>query len=175
VILAIGKDKPQVHPTAFVHPSAEVSGKVKIGAGASIWGGCVLRGDVDWIDIGDDCNVQDGSILHTSHDTPVRLGRGVTVGHRAIIHGAEVKDHSLIGMGAILLDHSVVEENCLIGAGALVKEKGIIPKGQLALGVPAKPVRPLRPDEVDLIVNRAAEYVKLASGYAASLRAAGLS
>lgn len=170
MILAIGKDKPQIHPTAFIHPSAEVSGKVKIGKNVSIWGACVLRGDVDWIEIADDCNVQDGSVFHTSHNVPVKLEKGVTVGHKAVIHGATVKSYSLIGMGAILLDHSVVEENCLVGAGAIVKEHGVIPKGQLALGVPAKPVRPLKPEEVKMIVDRAGEYIELAAQYKEALK-----
>ena len=169
MIFPIGNIKPQIHPTAFVHPSAEVSGKVKLGPRVSIWGGCILRGDVDWIEIEEDCNVQDGSVVHTSHGVPVKLGKGVTVGHRAIIHGASVKSYSLIGMGAILLDHAVVEENCLIGAGALVKENGVIPKGQLAIGQPAKPKRPLTKDEIKNIMERAAEYIKYAETYKAAL------
>jgi carbonic anhydrase/acetyltransferase-like protein (isoleucine patch superfamily) len=134
----------------------------------------VLRGDVDWITVGDDSNVQDGCVFHTSHGVPTTLGKGVTVGHRAVIHGATVKDHSLIGMGAILLDHAVIEENCLIGAGALVKENGLIPKGQLALGMPAKPVRPLKTEEVKIIVDRAAHYVDYAARYLRSLKDARL-
>lgn len=174
MIFSIGSDAPEVHPTAFVHPTAEVSGKVRIGARASIWGGCILRGDIDWIEIGEDANVQDGSVFHTGHGAPVRLGKGVTVGHRAVIHGATVHAYSLIGMGAILLDHAVVEENCLVGAAALVKEKGVVPKGHLALGSPARAVRPLKPEEIAVITDRAGEYVRLAGQYAAALRAARL-
>lgn len=170
MIFAIGPNKPDIHPTAFIHPTAEVSGKVKIGARVSVWGGCVLRGDVDWIEIGEDSNVQDLSVFHTSHNVPVKLGQGVTIGHHAVIHGATVKEYSLIGMGAILLDHAVVEENCMIGAGAVVKENGIIPKGSLAFGTPAKVIRPLRPDEIKLIVDRAAEYVELADQYVKALK-----
>jgi len=169
LIFPIGADKPQIHPTAFIHPTAEVSGKVKIGANVSIWGGCILRGDVDWIEIADDCNVQDGSVFHTSHGVPVKLEKGVTVGHRAVIHGATVKSYSLIGMGAILLDHAVVEENCLIGAGAIVKEHGVIPKGMLALGIPAKPVRPLKAEEIKMIVDRASHYIAYADQYRKAL------
>lgn len=174
MIFAIGAHRPSIDPTAFVHPTAEISGKVRIGPRASVWGQCVLRGDVDWIDIGEDCNIQDGSVFHTSHGVPVKLEKGVTVGHRAVIHGATVKSYSLIGMGATLLDHAVVEENCLIGASAVVKEGGVIPKGQLAFGTPAKVVRPLRADEVKLIVDRAAEYVALAGQYRDALASAGL-
>ena len=171
MIFAIGQHTPEIHPTAFVHPSAEVSGKVKIGKNVSIWGGCVLRGDVDWITIGEDSNVQDGCVFHTSHNVPVVLEKGVTVGHRAVIHGATVKSYSLIGMGAILLDNAVVEENCLVGAGAMVKEGGVIPKGQLALGMPAKPVRALKPDEIKMIVDRAADYINYAADYKKALAA----
>lgn len=173
MIFSIGNDRPEIHPTAFIHPSAEVSGKVRIGPRASVWGGCVLRGDVDWITISEDCNIQDGSVFHTSHGIPVHLAKGVTVGHRAVIHGATVKSYSLIGMGAVLLDNAVVEENCLVGAGALVKEKAVIPKGQLALGVPAKAFRPLLPEEIKMIVDRAAEYVELSHQYREALQKSG--
>lgn len=174
MIFAIGSDKPQIHPTAFIHPTAEVSGKVRIGPRASVWGQCVLRGDVDWIDIGEDCNIQDGSVFHTSHGVPVKLEKGVTVGHRAVVHGATVRSYSLIGMGAVLLDNAVVEENCLIGASAVVKEGGLIPKGQLAFGTPAKVIRPLRPDELKLIIDRAANYVVYAATYKEALASARL-
>lgn len=171
MILRLGEHTPDIHPSAFIHPTAEISGKVKIGARASIWGGCVLRGDVDWITIGDDVNIQDGTVVHTSQGFPVVLEKGVTVGHRAMIHGATVKSYSLIGMSVTLLDGSVVEENCLVGAGALVKEKGVIPKGHLGIGVPAKPVRALRNDEIKMIVERADHYIEYAKKYQAALSA----
>lgn len=174
MIFAISPDQPQIHPTAFIHPTAEISGKVKIGARASVWGGCILRGDVDWIEIGEDSNIQDASVFHTSHRVPVKVGKGVTFGHRVVVHGATVKNYSLIGMGAILLDHSVVEENCLIGAAAVVKEGGVIPKGNLALGIPAKVIRPLNPEEIKMIVDRAGEYIQLSAQYIASLKSAHL-
>lgn len=174
MIFEVGGAVPTIHPTAFVHPTAEISGKVTIGPNASVWGGCVLRGDIDWIEIGEEANVQDGCVFHTSRGAPVKLGRGVTVGHRAVIHGGTVLAYSLIGMGAIVLDHGVVEENCLIGAGALVKEKGVIPKGHLALGAPARAVRPLREEEIRLIIDRAEEYVRYAASYRDALSRAGL-
>ncbi len=174
MIFAIGSNKPEIHPTAFIHPMAEISGKVKIGPRVSVWGGCVLRGDVDWITVGEDSNIQDGSVFHTSHHVPVTLGKGVTVGHRAVVHGATVKDYSLIGMGAILLDGSVVEENCLIGAAAVVKENGLIPKGSLAFGTPAKVIRPLKPEEIKMVVDRAGEYIQLTNQYTTALKVAKL-
>lgn len=171
MIFSIGKHKPQIHPTAFVHPTAEVSGMVKIGPRASVWGQCVLRGDVDWIEIGEESNIQDGSVFHSSYGIPVKLEKGVTVGHRAVVHGSTVKAYSLIGMGAVLLDGSVVEENCLIGASATVKEGGVITKGSLALGTPARVIRPLRPEEIEMIVKRASEYVHLTNQYVEALKA----
>jgi carbonic anhydrase/acetyltransferase-like protein (isoleucine patch superfamily) len=165
MIFPVNGVSPEIHPTAFVHPTAEISGKVRIGPNASIWGACVLRGDIDWIDIGEASNVQDGSVFHTTKGIPVKLGKGVTVGHKAVIHGATVKDYSLIGMGAILLDHAVIEENCLIGAGAVVKEGGVISKGQLALGTPAREKRPLTADEIKMIVDRASDYIRYAADY----------
>jgi carbonic anhydrase/acetyltransferase-like protein (isoleucine patch superfamily) len=173
MIIKVGGAAPEIHPTAFIHPTAEISGKVRIGARTSVWGGCILRGDVDSIDIGPDCNLQDASVFHTSIDVPVKLETGVTVGHRVVIHGATVKSYSLIGMGAILLDHSVVEENCLVGAGALVKENDVMPKGHLILGLPAKPVRPLTPKEIKMIVDRADEYILLARQYEDAVKNVG--
>jgi carbonic anhydrase/acetyltransferase-like protein (isoleucine patch superfamily) len=169
VILTLGRDTPKIHPSAFIHPSAEISGKVKIGARASVWGGCVLRGDVDWIIIGDDCNIQDGSVFHASPGLRVRLGKGVTVGHRAVVHGATVGDYSLIGMSATLLDRSVVNDHCLVAAGAVVLEGGIIPAGRLAVGLPARVARPLTPAERKMIVDRAGVYVGLAARYRKAL------
>jgi carbonic anhydrase/acetyltransferase-like protein (isoleucine patch superfamily) len=144
-------------------------GKVRLGKNVSVWGGCVLRGDIDWITVGDDSNIQDGTIVHTSMGAPVTLGKGVTVGHKAMIHGALIDDYSLIGMSATLLDYSHVYPHCLIGAGALVKEKGVIPEGHLAIGVPAKPTRPLTPAEIQMIHDRAANYVRYAHAYKQSL------
>jgi carbonic anhydrase/acetyltransferase-like protein (isoleucine patch superfamily) len=170
MIFSIGSFKPEIHPTAFIHPSAEISGRVRIGANASVWGGCILRGDVDWIDVAEDCNIQDGSIFHTSHGVPVKLEKGVTIGHKAIVHGSIIGSYTLIGMGAILLDHSRIGENCLIGAGALIKENGVIPSGQLALGMPAKVIRPLTAAETKMIVSRASEYIELAHQYHTALK-----
>lgn len=169
MIFRFGDDVPEIHPTAFIHPTAEISGKVKIGANASIWGGCILRGDVDWIEIGEDVNVQDLTAIHTSHNFPVKLEKGVTIGHRAMVHGAIVKSYSLIGMNATLLDGAVVGKNCLIGAGALVREGAAIPDGQLAVGVPAKIVRPVTPDELKMIMERAPKYVEYAKKYKEAL------
>jgi carbonic anhydrase/acetyltransferase-like protein (isoleucine patch superfamily) len=164
------KDKPRVHPSAFVHDSSEVIGRVIIGKNASIWPLVVLRGDIETITIGEGSNVQDSTIMHTSRRIPVRLGKGVTVGHGAIIHGATIGDYSLIGMGAILLDGCVVGKECLIGAGALVSESMKIPPRSLVLGIPGRVKRRLNRAELALLHRRPKDYVRYAGQHRASSR-----
>jgi carbonic anhydrase/acetyltransferase-like protein (isoleucine patch superfamily) len=154
--------RPRVHPTAYIHPSAEVIGRVFLAKDASIWPKVVLRGDIEPIRVGEACNIQDTTVIHTTRGIPVILGRGVTVGHAAIIHGTRVGNFSLIGMGAILLDGSVIGTECLIGAGALVKENARIPPRSLVLGVPGKVIRKLNRDELTLLHRRAKDYVRYA-------------
>jgi carbonic anhydrase/acetyltransferase-like protein (isoleucine patch superfamily) len=156
------KDAPRVHATAFVHDSAEVIGRVVIQKQASIWPLVVLRGDIEPITIGEGSNIQDSTVMHTSHGIPVVLGKGVTIGHGAIIHGARIGDYCLIGMGAILLDGCVVGKECLIGAGALVSEGMRIPPRSLVLGIPGRIKRSLRPKELALLHKRPKDYVRYA-------------
>lgn len=151
---------PDVSQAAFVAPTATVMGHVDIGAGASIWYGAVVRGDVERIVIGRSTNVQDGAILHGDPGQPTRLHDYVTVGHRAVVHSAEVGRGSLIGIGAIVLDGVQVGEGCIIGAGAVVTRD--IPARSLVVGVPGKPVRTLTDEEVQGLINHALKYEKLA-------------
>ena len=157
--------KPTIHPTAFVAPNATLIGDVTVEAEASIWFGCVLRAEEAPIVVGPRTNVQDLTVIHTDVGKPCRLGAEVTVGHRAVLHGATVEDGVLIGIGAILLNGSVVGREAMIGAGAVVPEGAAIPPCTLAVGVPARVVRPL--DERDL--KRAQEaviwYVEQARAY----------
>jgi carbonic anhydrase/acetyltransferase-like protein (isoleucine patch superfamily) len=153
---------PEIHPTAFVHASAEIIGRVLIEKDASIWPGVILRGDIERITIGEQSNIQDGSIAHTTRGLPVVLGKGVTIGHGAILHGTQIGAYSLIGMGAILLDGSVIGEECLIGAGALVPENAKIPPRSLVIGIPGKVTRPLKPEEIAELHKRAQDYVRYA-------------
>jgi carbonic anhydrase/acetyltransferase-like protein (isoleucine patch superfamily) len=155
--------RPNIHPTAYVHPSAELIGRVILKKDASVWPLVVLRGDIEYITVGEQCNIQDSAVVHTSHDTPVILGKGVTIGHAAILHGTRVGPYSLIGMGAILLDGSVIGSECLIGAGALIPENVHIPPRSLVLGVPGKVVRPLRREEIVGLHRRAKDYVRYAN------------
>lgn len=159
------KYKPQVHATAYVHDSAELIGRVTLRRHASIWPQVVLRGDIEPIVVGESSNVQDGTVMHTSRQIPVVLGKGVTIGHGAIVHGARIGDYSLIGMGAILLDGCVIGKECLIGAGALVSENARIPPRSLVLGVPGRVKRPLRKDELALLHKRPKDYVRYAQAH----------
>jgi len=132
-----------IDPTAFIHPEAVVCGDVTLGAGASVWPGAVIRADSAPISIGDASNVQDGVVIHVDPGLPCTVGARVTIGHRAVVHGATVEDNCLIGIGAIVLNRVVVGRGSLVGAGAVCSEGMVIPPGSLVLGVPAKVVRPL--------------------------------
>ena len=157
--------RPEVHPTAWVHPSAVVIGNVKIGARASIWPGCVLRGDIERIEIGEETSFQDLSVAHTSAGLPVRIGARVVVGHRATIHGAIVGDEAMVGMGATLLDGAELGAGSILAAGALLAEGRKIPPGSLAVGIPARVVRPVTPEEKQRILGGAADYVQRITAY----------
>lgn len=134
---------PNIHASAFIAPTASVMGNVTIGRDASIWYGAVLRGDLDAIEIGDETNIQDGTIVHTDPGFPTRVGLRVGVGHRVILHGCVVEDLCLIGMGSILLNGAVVGTGSVIAAGAVVPEGVRIPPGSLVMGVPGRVVRPV--------------------------------
>jgi carbonic anhydrase/acetyltransferase-like protein (isoleucine patch superfamily) len=133
--------EPTIAPDAYVAENATVIGMVTLESGSSIWYNCVLRGDVEPIIIGENSNIQDGVIAHTSHGTVCRVGKNVTVGHGAILHSCDVADNCLIGMGAILLSGCVIGEGSLIAAGALVPEGRVIPPNSVVMGCPGKIVR----------------------------------
>ena len=141
---------PKVHPTTFVHPAAEVIGNVTIKANASIWPGCVLRGDTDRIVIGEGTNIQDNTVIHCDKGTPTIIGKGITVGHACILHGCQIRDHVLVGMGSIVLEAQVGEWS-FIGAGALILNAARIPPKSLVLGSPARIVRKVNPKEIAAI------------------------
>lgn len=162
-------NQPRIHPTAFVAPNAVVVGDVTVEEEASIWFGCVLRAEEAPILIGPRSNIQDLTVIHTDVDRPCRVGTGVTVGHRAVLHGAVVEDGALIGIGAIVLNGAVVGSEAIIGAGAVVPEGAVIPPRTLALGVPAKVVRELREEEIGRLRRDAAHYVEKARTYKKSV------
>ncbi|HSF19481.1 MAG TPA: gamma carbonic anhydrase family protein [Vicinamibacteria bacterium] len=161
------RDKsPAVHDTAFVAESAHVIGDVAVGADSSIWFGAVVRGDVNFIRIGARTNVQDLTVIHVNHgESPTILEDDVTIGHRAILHGCQVKSGSLIGMGALLLDGVVVEERALVAAGSLLSPGTVVPAGKLALGAPARIVRDLSNEELERLERASAVYCELKDDY----------
>jgi len=155
---------------AWVAPDAAVIGRVKLMPRASVWFGAVLRGDNELITLGEDSNVQDGSVLHTDMGFPLTLGRGVTVGHKAMLHGCTVGAYSLIGIGATILNGAKIGENCIIGAHALITEGKDIPDGSVVMGAPGKVVKQIEPG-VDVMLKASADhYVENAARYAAGLK-----
>ena len=134
---------PKIDENAFVAPNATVIGDVEIAADASVWFGAVIRGDEAPISIGEGSNVQDNAVLHCDEVSPMVIGRNVTIGHGAIVHGATIGDNVLIGMGAIILNGAKIGDNCIVGAGAVVKENADIPADSMLVGVPAKVIRTL--------------------------------
>lgn len=147
--------------TAFIHPDATVCGDVTLGTRVSVWPTAVIRGDTAAITIGDDSNVQDGTIVHVDHGVPTTIGRRVAIGHRAIVHGATVEDDCLIAMGAILLNHVRVGAGSIVGAGAVCTEGMVIPPRSLVIGVPARVVRQTTDAEVERIGRTVQSYLEL--------------
>ena len=171
-IAAFNGIAPRLADDVFVHPSANIIGDVELGTRASVWCGAVIRGDVNHIRIGAETNIQDLSVLHVSHKSSVRpegapllIGDRVTVGHRVILHGCEIGDECLIGMGAIVMDHAVLEPRVLLGAGSLVPEGKHLRGGCLYLGSPVREVRPLTAQELAYFSYSAAHYVRLQKRY----------
>jgi carbonic anhydrase/acetyltransferase-like protein (isoleucine patch superfamily) len=168
VIRRFGEHHPQIHPTAWVDPSAQVIGEVELAEGASVWCGAVLRGDVGRLAIGAGSNLQDGCVVHcTGGRTTTTVGRDCTVGHRAILHGCTIADRVLVGMGSIVMDDAQVAEDTIIGAGSLVTPGAIFPPRSLVLGSPARVKRPLTDAEVESIRGSAQHYRRLAAQHRA--------
>jgi len=161
---------PRLGERVFVAPGAVVAGEVELGDDVSVWFGAVVRGDVNWIRIGAATNLQDGAIVHVTHDAhPTVVGEGVVVGHAVVLHGCAVEDGALIGIGARVLDGAVVEAEAQVGAGAVVAPGTRVPAGHLALGVPARVARPLSAAERRAIGEIRDRYVGLKERYRAAL------
>ena len=157
--------EPKIGENCFLADSAVVVGDVTMGRDCSIWFNAVLRGDVHPIFIGANTNIQDNSTVHVMHDYPAIIGRDVTVGHNAIVHGCKVGNNCLIGMGAILLSYCEIGDNCIVAAGSLVPERKVIPPGSLVMGSPAKVVRSLTEEDIAALQASAQSYVELAAKY----------
>jgi len=162
MIIKFKDKKPNIHNTAFVAESADLIGDVTVEENASIWFRAVLRGDINYIKVGKNSNIQDGCVLHVTENNPCVIGDNVTVGHNAILHGCTVKDGALIGMGAIVLDGAEIGEEALVAAGALVPSGKIIPARSLVIGSPAKVVTELTEEYLNSIRKNTKDYVVLA-------------
>ena len=168
---------PTLGQRAYVDPAATVIGDVVLGDDVSIWPATVIRGDVNFIRIGARTNLQDGTVVHVSHDGPhaklggfaTRIGSDVTIGHKAIIHACTIEDAVLIGMGAIILDGAVVKKHALVGAGALVPPGKVVGEGEMWLGSPARFARKLQESEIEALYYSAQHYVRLKEQYLSGL------
>src|SRR5436190_4497462 len=149
-----------IHPTAFIHEKAIVIGNVTLGSRVSVWPTAVIRGDSDAITIGDDSNVQDGTVIHVDDGKPTTIGKRVAIGHRAIVHGSTVADDCLIAMGAVLLNGVHVGTGSIVAAGAMCPEGMKIPPNSLALGIPARVIREVRSEERERIKKTVSAYVQ---------------
>lgn len=155
----------------FIAPSAAVIGRVRLGRAANIWFGAVLRGDTNRIVIGDDTNVQDNSVVHVDDDAPATIGNSVTIGHAATVHGCTLGDYSLVGIGATILSHAEIGRYCIIGAGSLITEGKQFPDRSLLIGAPARHVRDVTDEEIEMLEHNAAHYAALGRRYRAELKA----
>jgi carbonic anhydrase/acetyltransferase-like protein (isoleucine patch superfamily) len=166
-VIRYHEHQPKIGRSVFIAPTAWVTGKVTLEDEVTVLFGAALRGDIQNIIVGAGTNIQDNAVVHTSrglHDCVI--GKDVTVGHGAILHGCTVRDRCIIGMGCVILDDAVIEENCIIGANSLVTMGSIIPAGTMAYGSPAKPVRELNQRELQELKDSAASYRKVGAEYA---------
>lgn len=163
--------RPIIHPTAFIAPNAVIIGDVEIGAHSSVWFGCVIRGDVNYVRIGERTNIQDGTVIHVAegdeqtNPMPTLIGDDVTVGHMALLHACTVESRALIGMKSCVMDGAYVEAESLVATGAVITPGKRVLTGQVWSGVPGKYWRDLKAEERETIVIRAAQYVRLGQSY----------
>lgn len=172
-IFQLGDLTPEIHPTAFLADSAQIIGAVEIQAHASIWFGATLRGDNAGIRIGEGSNVQEGAVLHTDIEHPIEVGKNVTVGHQAMLHGCTVGDGSLIGIQAVILNGAQIGKHCLVAAGALVTENKHFPDYSLIMGTPAKAVKTLSEEQIAGLQASAEHYIEHARNYRQGLKKIG--
>ncbi|HUH40364.1 MAG TPA: gamma carbonic anhydrase family protein [Castellaniella sp.] len=168
---ALGDLVPNLDPTAYAAPGSMLIGLARLGAHSSIWPGAVIRADNETIEIGEGSNVQENAVLHVDPGYPLRVGRNVTIGHQAMLHGCTIQDGSLIGIQAIVLNGAIIGAHCLVGAGALVTEGKVFPERSLIIGSPAKAVRTLSDDEVASLERSAQSYRERAERFRDTLRA----
>ncbi len=160
VILPVKDKYPKLGENNFIAPNATIVGEVTMGNNCSVWFNAIIRGDVNAITIGDDTNIQDGAVIHATYlKASTTIGNRVSIGHNAIVHGCILKDHVLIGMGAIVMDHAIVEEYCIIGAGSVVLENTRCEAGYLYAGTPAKKIKPITEEQRALLNKLPDNYI----------------
>lgn len=165
MILKFKEYYPQIDKKAWVAPSADLIGDIKIGENSSIWFGCVLRADVNKISIGKNTNVQDLSMIHTDVHTQTILGDNVTIGHKVMLHGCKIEDNCLIGMSATILDDAVIGKGSIVGANSLVTSGKVFPPNSLIMGSPAKIVKQLNKEDEEKLIKHAKHYVDYKNDY----------
>jgi carbonic anhydrase/acetyltransferase-like protein (isoleucine patch superfamily) len=172
-IYQLGEHAPEIDASSYVAESANLIGKVTLEANASVWDGATIRGDNERITIGENSNVQEGTVMHTDMGYPMVIGKNVTIGHQAMLHGCTVGDGSLIGIQAVVLNGAKIGKGCLVGAGALVTEGKEFPDHSLILGSPAKVVRTLTEEDLLRLQGSAASYVERGRRFKAELKKIG--
>jgi carbonic anhydrase/acetyltransferase-like protein (isoleucine patch superfamily) len=172
-IYQLGEHAPEIDASAYVADSATLIGKVTLAPKASVWDGVTIRGDNERITVGENSNVQEGTVMHTDMGFPLVIGRNVTIGHQAMLHGCTVGDGSLIGIQAVILNGARIGKGCLVGAGALVTEGKEFPDHSLIIGTPAKVVRTLTEEDLLRLQGNAASYVERGQRFKAELKKIG--
>ena len=167
---SLGEDRVQMADDAWIADTAAVIGKVTLEAGANVWFGAVIRGDVEDITVGEHSNVQDGAVMHADSGVPLTLGKGITVGHNAMLHDCTVGDYSLIGINAVVLNGAKIGKHCIIGANSLIPEGKEIPDGSLVMGSPGKVVKTLNDQQKKMLELSAAHYVQNAKRFRDQLK-----
>ncbi|MFC4699266.1 gamma carbonic anhydrase family protein [Glaciecola siphonariae] len=170
MLYSLDTDTVEAHESAYVAPGAHVMGKVILKKGASVWFNAVLRGDCDVITVGEGSNIQDLSVLHTDFGFPLDIGKGVTIGHKVMLHGCKIGDYSLIGINAVVLNGAKIGKNCVVGANSLVTENMEIPDNSLVLGSPAKVVRQISNEQSAQLKASAEHYEQNAQRFKNGLK-----
>lgn len=165
MIYKLGEQEPKYNGSNFIAPNAAVIGNVELKKNASVWFDVVIRGDNDPINVGENSNIQDGSVLHTDLGAPLSIGSNVTVGHKVMLHGCTIRDNSLIGINSTILNHAVIGKNSMVGANSLITEGKEFPENSMIMGSPAKLVRKLSDKEVMMIKLSAKHYVENAKRF----------
>lgn len=163
----------RIDDSAYVAPGATVIGCVTLARRSSVWFNAVIRGDNERIEVGEGSNIQEGAVLHTDVGFPMRIGRRVSVGHQATLHGCQIGDGTLIGIQAVVMNGAEIGKNCIVGAGAVVTEGKVFPDNVLIVGCPAKVVRELKAEDIASLANNASDYVERAKRYRLTLEASG--